>query len=462
MVRASAAVERAGVRAVSIVASGFVRQAAAIARAMGVENLPVAEYPGLPMVDSPEDLRRKVEEVIAGSIIKGLTTPIEGGASVPEPEAKDIVFKGTLDEVEEFFYRKMWLEGLPVIPPTLDRVEKFLRFTDRDPDEVLEVLLPENRQATVWNVAVNGVMAGCRPEYMPVLIAVVECISDPEWRIEDAGSTPGWEPLIILNGPIIKELDFNCGASVMRVGRKANTSVGRFLRLYMRNVSGLRILPGLTDKGSIAQSFNVVLAENEDAVREIGWQPFSVDRGFNAGDNVVTVQSCVSISPPCYSSGSTALEHMETVAELIGRRAMGYWTGICARSRKMFPLFCLGPSIAAVIARDGWQKDDIRKYLYDNVRGRAGYMEYLVVQDNGSRETFCDLYRQGHVSKAFCESEDPERMIPIFLRPEWIEIVVSGDPGRNQSKGYMENQKQGPPVSRKIVLPAKRRAGVGG
>ncbi|MBI2908861.1 MAG: hypothetical protein HYX92_14555, partial [Chloroflexi bacterium] len=297
--------------------------------------------------------------------------------------------------------------------------------------------------------------AGCRPEYMPILVAVVECISDPEWRIEDAGSTPGWEPLIILNGPIMKELDFNYGASVMRVGRQANTSIGRFLRLYMRNVPGLRIPPGLTDKGSIAQSFNVVLAENEDAVKEMGWEPFSVDRGFKAGDNIVTVQSCISISPPTYSGGSTALEHLETIAELIGRRAMGYWTGTAARAGKSFPLFCLGPSIAGVIAKGGWKKDDIRKYLYENCRGQAAQLEQFARNGSGTLMTFCDMYREGVVSKDFCQSEDPNRLVPLFLRPDWIEIVVSGDPGRNQSKGYLQNQKQGVPVSRKIQLPAK-------
>ncbi|MBI2908494.1 MAG: hypothetical protein HYX92_12690 [Chloroflexi bacterium] len=453
--RASAAAERSGVRSVSIVASGFLRQAAAIAKAMGVENMPVAEYPGVPMVDSREELRRKVEEVVAGNIIMGLTTPGQSGARTAEPGPRDIVFKGALDEVEDFFYSNMWSEGLPIIPPTIDRVNKFLRFTDRPPDEVIGVLLPENREATIWNVAVNGVMAGCRPEYMPLLMAIIECISDPEWRIEDAGSTPGWEPLIILNGPIVKEMDFNCGASVMRVGRQANTSVGRFLRLYMRNVAGLRPTPGLTDKAAIGQTFNVVLAENEDAVKQIGWEPFSVDRGFKAGDNVVTVQSCVSISPPCYSGGSTPLAHMETIAELIGRRSMGFWTATAARNAKQFPLFCLGPSIAGVIAGGGWEKGDIRKYLYENCKDRAGLQEHFAWNISGAKLSLCEAYRRGAVSKDFCQSEDPDRMVPIFLRPDWIEIVVSGDPGRNQSKGYMQSLAQGTPVSRKIQLPAE-------
>ncbi|MBI2907640.1 MAG: hypothetical protein HYX92_08305 [Chloroflexi bacterium] len=454
MVRASVAAERAGLRSVSVVASYFVRQAQATARALGAENLAVAEYPGVPMTDSEEELQRKVKEVLLNNVIEGLTTSAADSAKPVEPGMRDIVFKGTLKEVHEFFVKNLWTDGLPIIPPTIEEVERFLAFTDRSPDEVVGVLPPENRQATIWNIAVNGVMAGCRPEYMPILVPIVEAIADPEFRLEDAGSTPGWEPLLILNGPIIKELDFNYGCGVMRVGRQANTSLGRFLRLYMRNVAGLRIPPGDTDKGSIAYTFNVALAENEDAVAEIGWQPFSVDRGFKRGENVVTVQSVMSISGPCYSGGHTALDHLETLAELIGRRSMTYWAAHSIVEGRSHPLFLLSPSVAGVLARDGWTKDAIREYLYDNVKAPAGFLEKLRRQSGKTSFSFCSWVERGLLPREYCESTDPERMIHVFLRPEWIGIVVSGDPGRNQSKGYVQNQKQGPPISKRIALPA--------
>src|SRR5919201_3987899 len=165
-----------------------------------------------------------------------------------------------------------------MIPPTLERIGRFLAHTRRGPDEVVGRLLPENRAATVWSIAVNGVMAGGRPEYMPVLVAIVEAIADPIFRVEDAGSTPGWEPLVIVSGPVARRLDLNHGQGVMRVGRQANTSVGRFLRLYLRNVAGLRIPPGAGDKGSIAGSFNVALAEDEDAAAALGWSTCSAPR----------------------------------------------------------------------------------------------------------------------------------------------------------------------------------------
>ncbi|MBI2909317.1 MAG: hypothetical protein HYX92_16860 [Chloroflexi bacterium] len=462
MVRAAAAAEKAGFRSVSIATSGFVQQAHAIAKALGMANLAVAEYPGVVMMDGREELRRKVTEVLVDNVIAGLAAPAQQSEKPSEPGSRDIVFKGSLKEVQEFFHRNLWSDGLPVIPPTLEEVHGFLRFTDRSPDEVIGVLLPENRQATVWNTAVNGVMAGCRPEYMPVLIAIVEAIADPEFGIEHAGSTPGWEPLIVLNGPISKELDFNCGSGVLRIGRQANSSVGRFLRLYMRNVAGLRIPPGATDKATFGYTFNAVLAENEDAVAEMGWQPFSVDRGFAAGENVVTVQSAVSISPACYSGGDTPESHMEAIGEIIGRGSIAYRMPTAAKESMAYPLIAMSPSVAGVIAKGGWTKNDVRQWLYDNVRVPAGLFEKLAWHTGKTTFSFRKYVEEGLISRDFWQSDDPNRLVPVFLKPEWTGIVVSGDPGRNQSKGYAQNQKQGVPVSKRIVLPRSWGPGIRG
>jgi hypothetical protein len=454
-VRVSAAVEKAGFPTASIVISGFMPQGKAVAQNQGIEDLGIAEYPGVIMTDSKEGLRQKVETVLVDNIVRELTSTTKGGAAgQAEPAPRDIVFKGDLNQVNEFFYRNLWSDGLPIIPPTLKQVERFLKYTDRSPEEVIGVLPPEYRQATVWNIAVNGVMAGCRPEYMPILVSLVEIIAEPQFDLRDAGTTPGWEPLIVLNGPIIKELDFNYGQGVMRVGRQANTSIGRFLRLYLRNVPGFRIPPGVTDKGSIGQSFHVVLAENEDAVAEMGWQPFSVDRGFSAGDNVVTVTSCIFVSAPTYSSGSTALEHMETIAEIIGRRTMGIW-GVYVPLATMFkPLLMLAPGVAKAIADDGWTKKDIREYFYKNVRERAAVIQKHTKDFNGKPDM--DIYAlaaSGWVPKEYGESPDPQRLIPVIPDPESLLIVVSGDPARNQNKAYIQSGHIGPPTSRKVVLP---------
>ncbi|MDO8672327.1 MAG: UGSC family (seleno)protein, partial [Dehalococcoidia bacterium] len=189
MVRASIEAEKAGIRTCSIVAGAFAPQARAVSQAMGFSNLALAEYPGVILFDRAEEFQERVAGAVVDQIVDSLARSLEMTVVEAEPGPRDIVFAGTLDEVQEHFHKKLWSDGLPVIPPTIERVERFLRFTDRSPEEVLGRLPPEKREATVWNVAVNGVMSGCRPEYMPILLAIVEAISEPVWRIEDAGST---------------------------------------------------------------------------------------------------------------------------------------------------------------------------------------------------------------------------------------------------------------------------------
>lgn len=455
--RASVATERAGIPAVSIIATGFLKQGNVVAKGLGMPDLAVAEYPGVPMTDNANTLRNKTRETLVPQIIAGLlhaalpaNTQVEA-----EPQARDIVFHGTLDEINDHFHEQLWTDGMAVIPPTLSRVERFLRFTDRNPDEVLGICPPDNRQATVWSVAVNGVMAGCKPEYLPVLLAVVECIVDPGFRLQDAGSTPGWEPLIILNGPIVKELDFNYGSGVMRVGRRANTSIGRFLRLFVQNLAGCRILPGGGDKGSIGQSFNVVLAECDDYCAELGWNNFAVDQGFKPDENVVTVQSEVHISPPTYSAGDKALDHMRIIHEVIGQNTIAYWSSIGLLFGKWHPLLVLGPGVAKVFAQDGWGKDDIRRYLYDNVRLPAERLQAYARHAGMTGLSLQGQVEKGLLPPEYADSDDPARLLRCNIKPEWIGIVVAGDPGRNQSKCYVSNHVQGLPTSRRVLLPGR-------
>src|SRR5947208_252672 len=244
--------ERAGVPAVGIFGESFRPMAEILAEQAGLPDHRLIAYPGVMATAGGEQLETVAKSVLTPLVERGLTAEVED-RSAPAPVAAGdgaltVVFTGDLDAVQDHFYDRGWTDGLPVIPPTRERVETYLEFTSRPADEVLGVLAPEKRDATVASVAVNGVMAGCKPEHMPVLVAIVECLCDPAFRIEDAGSTPGWEPLVLVSGPLARKLDFNSGTGAMRVGRRANASVGRFARLYMRNIAGLRIPPGVTDQ----------------------------------------------------------------------------------------------------------------------------------------------------------------------------------------------------------------------
>src|SRR4029077_4170740 len=254
---------------------------------LGLPGLPTALVPGHVDVQTAEELRRNVVAVTVDAVIRNLTVaPARVGAAVVEPAPGDVVFEGDLDEVNRFFYENDWSDGLPIVPPTTDRVAEFLRFCDRPGETELGVLLPDKRLATVWNVAVKGVVAGCGPEYMPILVALVEAMADPRYGVEHSGNTPGAETLIILNGALIKELGFNYEQGALRGGSQANTTIGRFWRLYLRNVAGF--LHHRTDKGTFGNSWRVALAENEDVLRRIGWTTIAADEGVLA-DNAVTI-----------------------------------------------------------------------------------------------------------------------------------------------------------------------------
>lgn len=444
-------VEKLGIPTTSLIASAFLKQAEVIAKGLGVP-LAISTYPGDPMVDSEEELRRKVDQVIAPGVLNGLTGgALRAAKTKAEPEPGQIVFRGSFDEVQDYFHRELWSDGLPVVPPTRQRVDAFLAFTEREPDEVMRVLPPEGREATILSIAVNGVMAGCRPEYMPILIAAVECLCDPDFRIEDAGSTPGWEPLVILNGPVIKELEFNYEQGVMRVGRQANSSIGRFMRMFMRNICGYRTPPGAGDKASIGQSFLVALAENEDWAHEIGWPTLAEDRGYAPRENVVTVQSVVCITPPTYSAGARAVVHLQQWADVMGQ-TFRYWSHTGFKRGLWHPLIVAGPSIAKVIARE-LSKDRVRQYLYENIKVTAEAATRYANMTNSPTFSLERLVKQGILPPDYAASGDPQRLVNVIIKPEMINIMISGDPGRNQSRGYMGNQIQGPPTSRRVELP---------
>jgi hypothetical protein len=451
VLRATKIAEETGIPGVAIVATGFMKQAGATARAMGVPNMSIAEYPGVIPMDSADVLADKVWNAVVPAVVQKLTSDAgKSEAASAEPAPRDIVFNGTLDEVQEYFDDREWSDGLPIVPPTPERVKEFLAWTERDPAEVIGVLPPEFREATVWSVAVNGVMSGCRPEYMPILLGIVDAISDPDFRMQDAGATPGWEPLVVVSGEIVDALKYNTEVANMRVGRRANSSIGRFLRMYMRNVAGFR--PGTTDKGSIGFTFNVSMGENEGAVKELGWDPLRVDLGFAREDNVVMVQSVLAVSAPVYSGGTDPVTLARPLVRYLAGAA-GPWNFTALWFSRWHPLIQMSPAVAKGFKDLGWGKKEIRDYLFEHTRISARWMEHYPLAVGGQEMPLADVVKRGAAPALYADSNDPDRLLPMLLKPEWTNIVVAGDPGRNQSRIYVNNHEQGPPVARKIALP---------
>ena len=434
--------------------SGFMVQGAKTAKGQGAEGLPLAEYPGHTQLHSDDDIRRNVREMSSNNVVRALTSPVTSGKSAAEPGPTDIVFTGDLEAVNDFFHQRRWTDGLPIVPPSIKRIQRFLEFTDRSADEVIGVLLPSQRTATVWSVAVNGVMAGCRPEYMPILLAIVEVMADPTFGLKHLGHTPGAESLITINGPIVKQLGFNYQTGALRVGFQANTSIGRFLRLYMINGAGFVV--GQTDKGTFGGSFRVVLAENDDAVKKMGWQPTTVEAGFDEQDSIITIRSVTAMSVAFASNGDSAEQHLARIADRTTVSQEGlpvtltYYGG-------SFPQIILSPCVAEVIANGGYSKSDVKQYFYDHVRLPAWKLEGLIQDEMKwtKESTLCYFVREGVMPPLFCESTDPNRMVPMVCSPDDYTITVSGDPGRNRVIACVQNGDFGFPTTRRIVLPAQ-------
>jgi hypothetical protein len=455
VVRASVAAERAGVPSASLVCEGFVGQAATTAAGLGMPNLPSAVVPGHVDVQSAEELDRNVVAVTVDAVIRGLTeAPERARRAAVEPAPLDIVFDGTFDEVNRFFYENEWSDGLPIVPPTLERVREFLRFTDRPAEEEIGVLLPDRRSATIWNVAVNGVMAGCRPEYMPVLVALVDAMADPAYGVEHSGNTPGAETLIVLNGPLVTELGFNYEQGALRDGVQANTSIGRFWRLYLRNVAGF--LPHKTDKGTFGNTWRVVLAENEAALRRIGWSTVAEDQGV-AGTNAVTISRYTGGGVIASVFGNTPERMIPYLADALVNKVgweLIFTVGMATGTQK--PLLVLSPILAETLAKGGLSKRHVKQRLFETARIPAWKFErYLGEWTNlvPGRPTLAELVRSGRAPAVFAESDDPDRLVPIVCRADDIMIAVSGDPLRTNAYGFAHNGMLGFPTTRAIRLP---------
>ncbi|MDY0168225.1 MAG: hypothetical protein RBS80_16875 [Thermoguttaceae bacterium] len=240
----SIAAEYLGIPAVTIAGPTFVNQVYSTSVNNGVPAPRAATYPGAFAAHSREELLQNTREVLWPQIVEALTKPITEAEIADRREAgvgdpKDRVFAGTVDGVNRFFTEQRWTDGLPIIPPTVERVEEFLKYTDQAWDEVVGVLPIAYRETLVWHVAVNGVMAGCPPEFMPLLIAYTKALADGDYR-RTLASTHAWTPFCWVNGPVARQLGIDSQQGLINEPR--NAALGRFINLAMMNLGGYYIV----------------------------------------------------------------------------------------------------------------------------------------------------------------------------------------------------------------------------
>ena len=439
--------EKLGIPGVVVTTTGFTTIAKAAAKAEGMTNLRIAEYPGAVGVHADELVVKNVENVLFERIVANLTRPI--GAETSESaahvrRADEIIYEGSFEEINDYFRGREWTDELPIIPPTIEKVEAFLKYTDRAPDEAIAVLPQANLQAVPWNIAANAVMAGCRPDSMPLLIAAVEAIADNTYNLNNIGTTWGALPFLLINGPQAERLGIENGGQLISKG--ANPAIGRALGLIIKNIAGYKL--GRNYMGTFGYPMNFVIAENEN---ETPWEPYHVEQGFRKEDTTVT--ACGTITwgwPPAIygtsdkTAAQTALEFLSLeltkkpcLARLAERGPNGF--------RNMITIL-LAPPVAKSLASAGYSKQKIREYLYEHARVTYKELEFVLKYGHSEAFTIPDAVERGIYPEEYLLSEDG--LLRVLPGPDVINIVVCGDPHRNRVMvlwgGYVN------PVTRKV------------
>jgi hypothetical protein len=309
----------------------------------------------------------------------------------------------------EALYAQGLTDGLPVIPPTATRVRRAVAGSGRAADELIALVPPNYGRATVEKIAINAVMAGCRPEYLPVVIAAVDAVCDDAFDLHGVSATTNAPaPLVIINGPIRGALDINCGAGVFGSGWRANATIGRALRLVCVNVGGAR--PGGISMSTFAHPgrYTYCIGEHEEASP---WESLAVEHGFPAEESVVAVLAAdapIGVYDQRSRRASDVLATIAGTLAVVSHHKMTHWGDT---------LVVLGPEHAQVVGDDGWSKSDVRRFLWEHLQRRV--RDLIPGRDGGEG-------LPEHVLKKFAQPETDETLVPKFRSPDNLKIVVAG------------------------------------
>ena len=312
------------------------------------------------------------------------------------------------DAIESLYARGV-TDGLPVVPPTPALVARAVAATGRAAGELVALVPPNYGRATVEKIAINAVMAGCRPEYLPVVIAAVDAACDEAFDLHGVSATTNApSPLVIVNGPIRAALEINSGAGVFGSGARANATIGRALRLVCVNLGGAK--PGAVSMSTLAHPgrYTYCIGEHEEASP---WESLAVEHGFAAEQSTVALLAADAPLGVYAQRSRTPEDLLPTIAAsmaVISHHRMTHWGDT---------LLVLSPEHAKIFGDAGWKKSDVRRWLHDRLRWPV--RELLPGRDGGEG-------LPEHVLAKFRDPASETEMIPKFRAPENIKLVVAG------------------------------------
>ncbi|MBI3965806.1 MAG: hypothetical protein HY329_09240 [Chloroflexi bacterium] len=303
-------------------------------------------------------------------------------------------------EAIELYYARGWTDGLPVVPATPDNVAPMIAASGLPPDHVLGRYPERQRTITVERVAVNAVLAGCKPEYMPVVVAAIEALTDPLFGVHaEACTTGGVGILVVVNGPVVKQIGLNAETVLFGHGNRANLAIGRTIRMVLVNVCG--VIPGLVDRATLAHPSKIAfcIAENE-AVSP--WEPLHVERGFPRDQSAVTLFGCMGPVQAENRFGTTHEQVLRTIASTMSHSGshnlnwQGEYVVVMAQEHMQ------------TVAASGWSKQVVKEFLWQHARRRVGELKELGV--------LADPYEPG----------DEERWRHAVPSPDRITLICAG------------------------------------
>lgn len=422
-----------GKPALTVCSTSFTGLARAQQKALGSPELPIATIPH-PFGTRSRDELRTIAAGCADEIARLLCEAPKSVTAAQQnisasPRAALLDAPAELDELNRFFMKRRWGDGLLIAPPTEEAVQRMLRHTKRAPDELVATIAPGMGAATVEYIAINAVMAGCYPEYLPVMIAAAEAVATPQFHLQAIQATTNPAAVwLIVNGPIAKWLEVNGGSNCLGQGTWANAALGRGLRLILQNIG--RALPGEMDRSTQGQpgKYTFCCAENQDGSP---WAPLHVERGFAADASTVTVAGALGT----WSMNMTASGADEVIAMIADTMqypaSSDYITGGA-------PFIVLSPQHANLFHAAGWSKAEVKRRLWESSKIRAGR----------SRGNEFERMATGRFAELGQISADS--MVPISEKPEDITVIVAGGPGSHSV--FIPVSAHTKSVTREVVL----------
>ena len=317
--------------------------------------------------------------------------------------------------MQDYFWAQGWTDGLPVAPPTEDAVRAMLAAVDADPQHSLGVMQPSNSRATLEKLAVNAVMAGCRPEHFPVVITAVKAAMRDGFNLAGtAATTGGAMQVMIVNGPVAPRLGIHADAGCFGPGFRANAAIGRAFRLIVRNVAGLT--PGEMDKATLSSPgrYSFCFAENE---ARSPWEPLHVERGYAPEDSTVTMAGVLGVYRIMESTSGTGFGVLGTI---VGNMKTVGIANYYQQATGGQVILVLCPEHAAEVAASGLSKADVKDYVFHNARMPVGRLKGIAHYGNRTWPAWID------------ESDDGV-MVPIVRSASDVVVIVAGGDGRHSA-----------------------------